>query len=199
MEADQLILQEYWIVLQKIHKLYFFNYSLSSVIVYGYVAEVEKGVLFRLQVEGAIKLINLTRFSTPGVISIDRPPEEIKIEVFKENFIKIYEEIRDELSSEKDLKSQNDSSSSKGASKELINNLIKVKKIRGKEKRFIQALANLKPKSLKELTAHTETKDIKSLNRAVKKKLENSQWSIKTTRGTGWGKESFYQLIFLSE
>lgn len=199
MEADDLILQEYWKVLQKIHKLYFFNYSLRSTIVYGYATEVEKGVLFRLQDEGAIKLINLTQFPTHGIISIGIPPEEIKIEVFKENFIKIYEEIRDELSIEKEIKSKNDKTTSKGVNKELINDLIKVKKIRGKEKRFIQALANLKPKSMKELATFTKAKDIKSLKRAVSKKFENSQWSIKTIRSSSWDKGGFYQLIFLAE
>lgn len=86
----------------------------------------------------------------------------------------------------------------RGNIRQLVKDVIKVRNVRGKEKKFLQALSKMKPVSIQDLSVLTGTKNCKTLKFAVAKKLEGQPWSIKTIKGSGWYK-SYYQLKYLTE
>lgn len=190
MDAEDLIDKAVWDILVKIKKQEILN-RLSSTITFGYTTKEEEQILLWLQDEKTIKLLNLSRYprtKPPGVM-----PEEIKLEPIQPEFDEVYQEYNDYF---------NPPNPQKVKVKEAkieIKEIIFTKKLKGKEKLFLQTLSTMKPVSLKELSLIIGTKHCKALKSAVHEKIRNTGWNIKTIKSSELGKDSFYQLEFLTK
>jgi len=117
-----------------------------------------------------------------------------------EQLIGELKEIKNKATSQTQLENSKSSiKMTKRVAKQEINKIIKIGQFGKKEKKFLQILADLEPIKIKRLTNDIPTEDCKHLKAEVQKKLENTQWSIKTYKQKGLETDSFYELIYLPE
>ena len=207
MEPDESTNQEYWKVLQRIKRNGFFKPSPGPV-EFGPASDIEKGVLLDLQDEGAIKVLNLSRFPThifssrPSGISMS---EEIKLEIIQPAFNEVYEEVKKEveikdLSQVDEYKDGREPSDVRRDNRELrkeINSIIKNKGLINQEKDFLQFLAKtFKPEQIADIGSEISSKDCKHVKQRVSQKLEGTNFRIATIKAKRFYKGNCYQLEY---
>lgn len=194
MDAQDLADKAVWAVLIKIKK----HGLLSDIrdlgkMTFGYPSKEEQNILLWLQDEKAIKLENLSRFPHRKIISEYGLPDEVKLELLQPTFDKIYNEYDEYINQPQ----KNTRVSSQGAKKE-IRDIIVTRDIKGMEKKLLQILSNLTPVSFTDLEREIGTKSVKALKFSVQEKLNGTGWSIESPKRSGWGNDSYYQLVKLT-
>lgn len=195
METEEILAKQIWEVLLKIKEQDVLSYwSEFGVLRFESATENEKKILLWLHDEKAIELLNLSRpkgiVNIPGDISL---LDGIKFKIIQTTFDEIYGEYETLAEAREGIKTPLE------CPKGEINKIITTRNIRGKEKGFLQALSDMKPVSASKLREETDTKNVKALKFAVQRKLKGTGWNIKSPQRSGWGKDTFYQLEFLTQ
>jgi len=200
MEPDEITDEVIWRVLQHIKKLGYFHSSYGPIICEA-PSEIDKGALLYLQDLKAIKLLNLSRFSTPSIIQ-DYSSEsgQIKLEIVQPGFNDIYKDFKMiigkndiELPTASEASHEPDGTKSR---KEVVTDTIKICKLKGKGKKLLRVLDSFKPVSESKIIDQTLTNNLKSLLFDVRKKIKRSSLVIDTIDPKHWEEEAFYQLKF---
>ncbi len=198
MEAENNINQKRWEVILKIKKKDLINHwSSLGKVSFGLVTEDEWQILLWLKDVEAINIIDHTYSRRLSLVGDINQLEETKIEIIQPKFDEVYKLYEDNYALMLNSANIKPAINKKMGSRLDISEIIKTKKIKGKEKIFLQCLANTRAISFSELESKTGTKNLKSLKMAVLKKLKKTEWSIDTIRELG--KDSFYKLYLLTE
>lgn len=190
MDAEDLVDELVWKVLLKIKNKELLT-EIGLPINFGYPTQEEEQVLAWLEKEKFINFLNSyakSIISTRGV-----PPEDIKLRTVQPQFDEIYQEYNDYFYPPNPQKIKT------SEMKQRVNEVVITKSLKGKEKLFLQILSNMEPVSIKKIKEAVDTKHCKELKSAVQKKLKNTGLNIKTIKATELGKDSYYQLQFLTK
>ena len=173
------------------------HWSSLGKVSFGLVTEDEWQILLWLKDVEAINIIDHTYSRRLSLVGDINQLEETKIEIIQPKFDEVYKLYEDNYALMLNSANIKPAINKKMGSRLDISEIIKTKKIKGKEKIFLQCLANTRAISFSELESKTGTKNLKSLKMAVLKKLKKTEWSIDTIRELG--KDSFYKLYLLTE
>lgn len=189
MDAEQKIIQRMWNVLVKIQENNILSNYRDLHINFGFATDEEEKILFRLQDEGVIELINLNR-DTRIINSMN--PQEVKIDIKQPEFDEMYNQFKSEQGSNKTNTGQADVNN-----KQAFTDFVKFSNFKGKEKKLLIALASMREKSSDDLEILLHTSSLKSLVYSVNQKLKNTNWKIVSHKYLG--KPSTYQLHDLTD
>lgn len=191
MDAEEEINNKIQEVLKKIKEKKLLSTWRDLHIDYGPTTEDEKSLLLKLEDLGTIKLINLTYDDLTRTIKISGDIAQldgIKLDIIQPNFDNLYEKSKN-LSNSYKIPTK----IIKSGSRDEIENIIKIKGIRGMQKKLLHTLSDFKPHDLNELKEKVKSKNIIGIKFELKGKLKKTDIDILETKGRGWGK-STYQL-----
>ena len=195
MDAEEKVNQKVWDVIVKIKEKDILSDWRDLSLNFGYANDEEERILFWLQDEKCIELMNLSRIPKSTYL---HQPEEVKLKLIKPAFDEIYEEYRGEYASG-NIATIQQKTSNKKLSKEILNDITKSEKIRGMQKDLFRNLSNMKTQSKEEIERATGTADCKNLIFQLNKKLKKYDLHIVGDRPKTWGGKTLYRLKFLTE